>query len=52
MKKFSVIVKNKNTDEKLVFSFYNLKDAYEFSNVIINTSEYFISIIETEEIEA
>lgn len=47
MKKFSVIVKN--DDEKMIFDFFNLKDAYEFANIIINTSEYFISIIEIEE---
>lgn len=47
MKKFNVTVKNATNDERFVFVFYNLKDAYEFANIIINTSEYFISIIET-----
>lgn len=46
MKKFSVLVKNATDDEKFVFDFYNLKDAYEFANIVKNTSEYFISIIE------
>lgn len=47
MKKFSVIVKN--DDERMIFDFFNLKDAYEFANIVVTTSEYFISIIEAEE---